>query len=60
MQSLDVVQNCYSTTFFAFLPPARRAWSQGVAGLIENDNIILTTCIEKIERYLLKIRLNVY
>ena len=63
MQSLDVVQNCYSTPFFAFPPPpppARRAWSQGVAGLIENDNIILTTCIEKIERYLLKIRLNVY
>ena len=47
MQSLDVVQNCYSTPFFAFPPPARRAWSQGVAGLIENDSIILTTCIEK-------------
>ena len=45
---------------FCLFPPARRAWSQGVAGLIENDNIILTTCIEKIERYLLKIRLNVY
>ena len=28
--------------------------------LIEKDNIILTTCIEKIERYLLKRRLNVY
>ena len=60
MQSFDVVQICYSTPFFAFFPPARRAWSQAVAGLIENDNIILTTCIEKIERYLLKIRLNVY
>ena len=28
--------------------------------LIEKDNIILTTFIEKIEWYLLKIRLNVY
>ena len=28
--------------------------------LIEKDNIILTTFIEKIERYLLKISLNVY
>ena len=46
--------------FLPFLPPARRAWSQAVACLIENSNIILTTCIEKIERYLLKIRLNVY
>ena len=28
--------------------------------LIEKDNIILTTFIEKIERYLLKITLNAY
>ena len=28
--------------------------------LIEKDNIILTTCIEMIEWYLLKVRLNVY